>query len=206
MKQTVIILGLLITGLVFPIQARTFKGISVGANAGYTNSGKFGAEGFAQADLQLGSIPFEPKLGFTYQTFTTDYKDLNDLGIESVGFFLEGDIYPFKKLFYTGVRLGMDVNWFNDKAFNTLEHSDESVLRAFPGFRLYAVAGLDIPLNQRISLRISGMPGWQFYEISDNWRISSGGSGVNMYSNNGTVYNRFVFQVNAGLSIRLWSK
>lgn len=206
MKRTIIIWCFLIMGLAFPMQARTFKGLSVGANAAYTNDSKWGAETFAQANLQFGQIPFEPKLGFTYRTFATDYKELNNLGIESIGIFAEGDIYPFKKFFYAGGRLEMDANWFNDKAMNLLDNANEPVLRTFPGFRFYAVTGFDIPMNQRISLRISVMPGWQFYVISDNWKISSGGSGINMYSNDGVSYNRFVFQVNVGLAIRLWNK
>ena len=106
-----------------------------------------------------------------------------------------------------GGRFGIDINWFNSEAMNTIESSDETVGRYFPGFRLYAVTGFDIPLNQRISLRISGMPGWQFYSISDNWEISTGSSStINIDTTNATSYNRFIFQINAGLAIRLWKK
>jgi len=206
MKQSSIILCFLITGLAIPTQARTFKGLSAGTNASYSNYNKFGAEGFAQANLQFGRFPFEPKLGLSYCSFTTDYKDFNNLNVESIGFFVEGDIYPFSNYFYTGLRLDIDVNWFNNQAMNALNNINEPVVRTFPGSRLYAVIGLDIPINQQVSLRISAMPGWQFYTISDNWKITSGSSGINLNSYNGITYNRFAFQINAGFAIRLWNK
>jgi len=206
MKRTVIFLYFLVTGLSFQVQARTFQGLSAGANAAYTNYSKLDFEGFAQANFQFRRTPFEPKLGISYRSFTTDYKWINDLGLESIGLFMEGDIYPFKKIFYTGLRFEIDLNWFNDKAMNTLESSGELVTEFFPGFRCYAVAGLDIPINGRISLRLSGMPGWQFYVLSDNWEVSTGGSSVNLTTHDGISYNRFVYQLNVGLAIRVWNR
>jgi len=204
MKRTIIILSFLFT--VIAIQAGPFKGLSACGSAAYTNYNKFEAEGFAQANFQFGEIPFEPKLGLAYHTFPTDYKYLSGLGTESVGVFLEGAVYPFKKIFYTGGRLGIDINWLNNRAMNTLENANEPVAQVFPGFRLCAVAGFDIPISRRISLRISCMPGWQFYAISDNWEISSGGSSIDINSSNAISYNKFIFQVNAGIAVRLWNK
>jgi len=156
--------------------------------------------------LQFGPTPFEPKLGFVYRSFTTDYKGMTDLGVQSVGLFLEGDIYPFKKILYVGFRPEIDVNWFNNRAMNTLESSNAGVTKSFPGFRVYAVLGFDIPVSQRISLRLSGMPGWQYYAISDNWEVSNSGSSINISSKNATPYSRFVYQFNVGLAIRVWNK
>jgi len=204
MKRTIVILSFLFT--VAAIQAGPFKGLSASASAAYNNYNKFEAEGFAQANFQFGETPFEPKLGLSYHSFTTDYKYLNGLGAESVGLFLEGAVYPFKKIFYTGGRIGIDINWLNNRAMNMIGDAYESAAQVFPGFRLCAVAGFDIPISRRISLRISGMPGWQFYAISDNWEISSDGSGININSNNAVSYNKFIFQVNAGIAIRLWNR
>ena len=65
---------------------------------------------------------------------------------------------------------------------------------------------LDVPVNKRVSLRLSAMPGLQYYIISDNWEVSNSGSSVNITSDNGTPYYRFVYQLNVGFAIRLWNR
>ena len=110
-------------------------------------------------------------------------------------FFLGTDVYPFRKIFYTGVHFEFDLNIFDKNAMNALGGVKEKVTRSFPGFRSYAVAGLDIPLSRRVSLLLSGMPGWQFYIISDNWEVSSGGTSVNITTQNGTTYKPFCLSV-----------
>ena len=206
MKQKTIIVCVLVIGLVFPTQARKYKGLSLGANAGYTNYDKFDFEGFVQANFQFGQTPFEPRLGLAYRSFSTNYNELRDLGINSFGLLLGSDIYPFKKILFTGIQFEIDLNRFDNRAMDAINQANESVTRAFPGFRANVVAGLDIPLNQRISLRLSGMPGWQFYVISDNWDVSSGGTGIDITTRNGTTFNRFVYQLNIGLTIRFGTK
>jgi hypothetical protein len=205
MKFNVSILCLFIIGLSFQAQARNYKGLSIGANAAYNSYSKFDFEGFTQANLQLGRVPFEPKLGLTCRSFVTDYKRLSNLNVNSFGLFLGSDVYPFKKIFYTGLRFGIDINRFSDKTMNVLEQSNEHVTRFFPGFRAHAAVGVDLPISNRISLRLSGTPGWQFYILSDNWSISSD-SGINISTRNGTAYSRFVYQFNVGIAIKLWKR
>jgi hypothetical protein len=206
MKQIFITFCILFSVLTFQIQARQYQGMSIGAKAVYNNYNAFETEGFAQANFLFGRTPFNPKAGLTYRSFTTDYKTLNDLDVSAVGLFLGTDVYPFKKLFFTGVQLEFDLNIFNKNAMNVLRSLKDNVTRSFPGFRSYAVAGLDIPLSKRVNLQLSGMPGWQFYVISDNWEVSSGGTSVNITTQNGTTYSRFIYQFNIGLSIRLRKK
>ena len=206
MKHRIAVACVLVMGLTFQIQARKYKGLSLGANAGYTNYDKFDFEGFAQANFQFGQTPFEPRLGLSYRSFSTNYNELKDLDVNSFGLFLGSDIYPFKKILFTGVLFEIDLNRFDNNAMNAINQSNESITRAFPGFRANVVAGLDIPVNQRISLRLSGMPGWQFYVISDNWDVSSGGTSIDISTRNGTTFSRFVYQLNVGLAIRLWNK
>jgi hypothetical protein len=206
MKRKFIIFCFIVTGLAFQMQARNYKGMSLGANAAYNNYERFDFEGFAQANFKFGRIPFEPKLGLAYRSFTTDYKRFPDLDIKSAGLFLGTDIYPFKKIFYTGIHLELDFNWFDKNTVNMLSMANEYVTRVFPGFRFHAVAGFDFPVSERISLRLSGMPGWQYYVISDNWEVSSGGGSINITSRNGVSFSRFVYQINAGIALRLWKK
>jgi len=207
MKRTVIIiLCFFITGLSFQVQARKYKGLSIGANAAYNSYKKLDFEGFAQANLRFGSTPFEPKIGLSYRSLTTDYKNFNDLDVEAYGLFLGTEVYPFKNFFFTGMQFEFDLNRFDKKAMTALENSNEYVTRSFPGFRFYAIAGFDIPVSQRISMRVSGVPGFNFYVISEEWDVSSGGTTININAKNGTGFSKFVYQFNAGLVIRLWKE
>ena len=207
MKRTVIfILCFFVTGLSFQVQARKYKGLSIGANVAYNNYNKLDFEGFAQVNFKFGSTPFEPKLGLAYRSFAVDYQRFSDLNAETFGLFLGADIYPFKNVFFTGIQIELDLNKFDKRAITILENANEYVTRSFPGFRFHAVAGLDIPVSQRLSLRVSGTPGLQFYVISDNWEVSSGGTNINISAENGTGFIKFVYQLNAGFVIRLWKE
>jgi hypothetical protein len=207
MKNRIVILCFFVAGLAFQMQARNnYRGLSLGANAGYANYGKLDFEGFAQANFKFGQTPFEPRLGLAYRSFSTDYNKLSDLNVNSFGLILGSDIYPFKKIFFTGVLFEIDLNRFDTDAMNAINKANETATRTFPGFRANIVAGLDIPVSRRISLRLSGMPGWQFYVISDDWDVSSGGAGVEISTRNGSTFSRFVYHLNVGLAIRLWNK
>ena len=204
MKRTVIIIFFLVTGLAFQIQARHYKGFSIGANAAGNNYKKLDFEGFAQVNFLFGHVPFEPKIGFAFRSFTANYRGLSELDVHSVGLFMGIDTYPFSKIFFTGLHFEMDLNRFDKKAMRELANSNVFFTRSFPGYRIQAVAGLDIPINERISLRISGMPGWQFYVLSDNWEVSTGGGTINISTRNGNTYSKFVYQLNVGMAIKLW--
>ena len=67
MKRTIIfLLFIFVTGLSIQVQARKYKGLSIGANADYNNYNIFDFEGFVQANFKFGSTPFETKIGFAY--------------------------------------------------------------------------------------------------------------------------------------------
>jgi hypothetical protein len=206
MKRTVIIFLSLITGFTFPVQADNFDRVSAGAKVGYTNYKKCDVEVFLLANSRFGNIPLEPLFGVTYRSFTTDFKGVDELVANSAGFFLGVNAYPFGKIFYAGARFDVDMNWLNDHAMSRLNQENIPVIRTFPGVRLYTMVGVDIPIDQRLSLRFSGMPGWQNYIISDNWKVTASGPGFVMETRNGVPYNRFVWQINAGFAVKIWNK
>jgi hypothetical protein len=204
--KIIIVICFILAGSINLLYAQGFRGFSAGASGGYTNSQTFDAECFFQTDLKLVKIPIEPKIGLSYHKYATDFGVLDDLKVSNVGLFMEGTVYPFQKYFFTGLRWEIfNLNWFSDQAVKNLEAVYASSPHNFLGTNFYAIAGIDIPIVKAVSFRLYTMPGIHTYSISE-WGISSG-DGVNIdLSDSGKVYDRFVFQVNAGLVFRIFDK
>jgi hypothetical protein len=184
-------------------QAGPYKGLSIGASAGYSNYNTITAEGFVQFHYLFSQLPADAKAGIKYLPYNASFQERNDLETESWGFFVEAVVYPFKKYLYAGLRWELfTFNWLTDKAIEKLAINKSSI--AFSGANLYGLIGLDIPVSDRIVLKMYAMPGIQTYNISDG----SFTSGSYSMDSNKIIENhyKFAFQINAGLSIRIFKK
>ncbi|MDR3286426.1 MAG: hypothetical protein LBT27_03175 [Prevotellaceae bacterium] len=204
MKKRLIIISLAILGFANPIHAGKFKGLSVGANAGYSNFDAWNGDVFCQANFQFGRLRFEPKAGIGNHPFQIDFEELNGLNVESAGLFLEGAIYPFRQYLFTGLRLEYDYNWFTGSAQQRLDEKYIKAPMGFMGFTFSGMAGLDIPLFKAVSLRLSVSPGVRIYTLNE-WEASGNGVQINL-SSRGEPEVQFVNQWNVGIVIRLFDK
>jgi hypothetical protein len=200
MKAKIILTSCLVLLCMFSMaQTKAFEHFSIGVGGGYTNYQTFSPEIAIHTNFTAFQRPFELKAGVDYRSFDASFQTLNDLETKSVGFFVDASLFPFHKYFYAGVRWNLiDFNWLTDSALKKLESNLSS--NAFSGTSFYGIAGIDIPVTQNISFRLQGMPGVQQYKISDG-NFSSGS-----YVLDGTIQEdqvKFVWQVNAGIVIRL---
>ena len=176
-----------------------FKGFSIGTSTGYTNYQTFTGEGFFQVNLNFGGRPFEPKIGMSYHKFTTQLDFLDNLEMESVGMFVEATINPFRKYFFTGIRVELlNFNWFTDKSRLRLNEVSIYPTDISLGTSFYGVLGFNIPVWERVNFRIYGMPGVQGYRILD-------GNFFTGYDKYNEGYTKFVFQVCAGVIVKIGS-
>ncbi len=200
MRKSIFFILLVLIVCVQITSAKGFKGFSVGASAGYSNYQTMNAEAFFQVNLHI----FEPKAGLAYHAYTVSLGGVEQLKAGSIGLFMEGTVYPFRKYFYVGVRWELfNVNWFTNDAVTKLNNISTKVPSSFLGTNFYGIAGIDLPLTKSISFRAYGMPGIQVYSIS-NWQWSSGKIDVDM--NSGSSRTQFVFQMNVGIAVKIYRK
>ena len=185
-----------------------FEGISLGIGGGYTNYQTITVEGFCQANLTLGSLPFQPKIGFAYHSFTTDFESFKDLNVAGLGLFLEATIYPFRKYLFTGIRVEFNTNWYtNDYQIQQLKTTYEHPPYSILGISPYGIVGVDIPIVSRVNFRVYAMPGVRFYNVSNsNWQFSSSdGLSVDLSKREKLKESHVTFagQINAALVVKI---
>ena len=199
MKRILLISSFLMVSILCTAQSEYKKGFSLGAGTGYTNDGMIAPEVFGQLNFKTKAIPVKAKFGFNYHPFNAQFQGIKGLKTEGVGLFAEGDIYPFQKYLFAGVRWDfLTFNWLTNSALKKIE-SDMSYI-GFTGTNIYGLTGLDLPVFQNVSFLLYAMFGAQQY------KISNGGFSSGSYVVNGSVqenYTRFVYQLNLAVSIRI---
>jgi len=198
-----LLLTCLFSTVITLLWAKGFESFSVGGSVGYSNHSTIGGEGFAQMMLMKGKpVRFGIKAGFTYSPFEAQFQGVKNLKTESVGFFAEGDFYPFRKYLFLGVRWELiNVNWFTNDALQMLESDNSSII--FTGTCLYGVLGVSIPVWRNIYTNIYAMPGIQQYRVSDG-SFSSGNYVIDGTEQENHV--QFSGRLLVGISVKLFSR
>ncbi|MDR2424917.1 MAG: hypothetical protein LBD59_09380 [Prevotellaceae bacterium] len=199
MKKILLIGIFLMVSALCMAQTEYKKEFALGAGAGYTSDGMMAPEIFGQMNFKTKAIPLKAKLGCNYHPFNAQLRGLKKLKAEGIGLFAEADIYPFRKYLFAGVRWdGITFNWLTKSALSTVNENVSFI--GFTGTNIYGLAGLDVPVFQRINLLLYGMFGAQQYKISDSG-FSSGDYIVNNLVSEEHI--RFVYQFNIAVSIRI---
>jgi hypothetical protein len=199
MKRIIITGCLILLTTVCSSQSKIFTDLSFGISGGYTNYRTFTPEIFVQKNLTLFNRPFEPKIGINYRSVESSFQEIDNLETKSAGLFAEITIFPFHRYLFAGIRWdAITLNWLTDEALKKLDPDLSFIM--FNGTNLYGIAGVDIPVSDKVGFRLYGMSGIKNYTVSDG-TFSSGN-----YVSDGIAresHTDFVYQLNVGIVIRL---
>ena len=199
MKRVLLIINFLVVSILCTAQTDNKRGFALGAGTGYTNDGMFVPDVFGRIDFKTKKVVMKAKFGFNYHPFNAQFQGIKELKSEGTGLFAEGDIYPFRKYLFAGLRWDLiTFNWLTNSALKVIKTNKSYI--GFTGTNIYGVAGLDMPVYQNINFLLYGMFGVQQYKISDG-EFSSGNYIVNGSAQES--HTRFVYQLNVAVSIQI---
>jgi hypothetical protein len=164
---------------------------------GYSSYNTIRGELYIKANLKILKKEFEIKLGFNNRTYQLSFDNISDLDAQSVGLFADVAIYPFNKIFFVGVRIEQNANWFTRDSKSRIESQRNYVATSlYTGTCLFLQTGLSFELSDNINVKVSGQPGIQTFKVSSG---SASTNGFPIIED----HDKFIYNFNLGIELRL---
>jgi hypothetical protein len=196
---------IIFSNLLYAIEANSTESrIALGLSGGVSQDKSFSGEIYGGATIPEISNKLEANIGYLFFTNKTEYVGVNELEFSSHGLFIEGNYY-FINGFYGGVRFALNFNWVDKESqekFETYPDTDSPTF--FTGNAIYGHFGYNLPISERVGIKLQGQIGLHNYQITEGWILIETSSDDFSKSEMGIESNAdLLYNLSIGLNYRL---